>query len=360
MAHEDELLGLVLNLLDRVDHADIPAHLERSLSKGQFEVLQALLAEAVEKLGRILIADLGHLNALLILLQSKALEEVTHVALIGLARTLPGVERRMRLQVLTADSVRHSATEDEAGLEDQRLQILVEESDNTGLVLFDLLELEILWQVHDLRALETERLEQIRLHLLFIDRHEQVGLIDVPKHVMRLRLEVRHEDHRLLDRAEQVPIARLVDADAARARLVREHLDDRILGLVLANDGVVLDEEVLNLAIHVDSDHEVARHGDVDDRRLGLLVQRELAHLLLVILDRVQEHLAISEGSRPALVHDNLLHGALEVALAHQLHHRLGRDVRRADGPPPIIPDGIVDADAEMVRPDAHVLRLNF
>ena len=55
----------MLDSLDRVDHTDIFAHLESCLSKNKFQILQALFAEALKELHRVLEAALSNLDAIL-------------------------------------------------------------------------------------------------------------------------------------------------------------------------------------------------------------------------------------------------------------------------------------------------------
>lgn len=50
VAHQHQLLCLVLDSLYRVDHANILAHLESSLCIDQLQILQAMLSEHLEEL----------------------------------------------------------------------------------------------------------------------------------------------------------------------------------------------------------------------------------------------------------------------------------------------------------------------
>ena len=87
----------MLDGLDRVNHADVLAHLEGSLGVVELDVLKTLLAEALEELHLELETALGDLDAVLEFLESEVLQEVAQVALVRIGRASPRVEIRVRL-----------------------------------------------------------------------------------------------------------------------------------------------------------------------------------------------------------------------------------------------------------------------
>ena len=89
MSHQHKLLSLVLDALDRVDHSDILAHLECCLRVKQLQVLEAVLAEDLKELQLQFLACLGDIDAVLILVQSQALQEIAKMALVCFLITAP-------------------------------------------------------------------------------------------------------------------------------------------------------------------------------------------------------------------------------------------------------------------------------
>lgn len=78
----------------------------------------------------------------------------------------------MGLEVLASDTVTPSMRVNETTFQDEWLKVLVNISDNSGFVLINFLEFQILRQVDDLWARKTEMIVKIRLHLHIVDSHE--------------------------------------------------------------------------------------------------------------------------------------------------------------------------------------------
>ena len=105
MAHEHQRLCLVLDSLDRIDHADVFAHLEGGFGVMELEVLQAVLAQNLKQLNLKLGANLGNINAICILVQGQTLQEVPEMAFVTVLVPSPRVEGRVGLKVLSTDSI---------------------------------------------------------------------------------------------------------------------------------------------------------------------------------------------------------------------------------------------------------------
>lgn len=87
-------------------------------------------------------------------------------------------------------------------------------------------------------------------------------------------------------------MARDVDADALGAGLVWEHLDKRVLTLVLQDEGLVVDQVIAKLARLVDQEEEGVRHSNVRDGRIPV-AEWEPHILLALILDQMEGDFAI-------------------------------------------------------------------
>ena len=142
MANENVLFSFILDGLDRVNHTNVLALLESNLGQLKLNELEALFAEHFEELLGEAIGDSGDLDGFLILVTGQVLKEVTKVALVRVVLTSPLVQIRVSGQVLSSDSIGASVGVDIAILEDDWLHVLVNLSDNTRLLLVDLIKSE--------------------------------------------------------------------------------------------------------------------------------------------------------------------------------------------------------------------------
>lgn len=126
--------------------------------------------------------------------------------------------------------------------------------------------------------------------------------------------------HRVIDWAEQISVASIVNADALCALFVWEHLNDRVLASVFRNKGIVINQIDFELACLVNHEQETISHCDISDR-LVLVSLRESPVVSIGVLNLVKSDLAISKHSCPLLVHDSLLDGSEVVSLANEIHY---------------------------------------
>ena len=151
-------------------------------------------------------------------------------------------------EVLATNAINTRVRIDVAILENYGLHVLVDRGDYTWLLLVDLVEAEIFWQVYDLRALQGQGQVQIGVHLVASHGHEEVLVLNIPHDRLSLGLEVRDHDQALIDWVEHVAVAGRVDANALCTSLVREDLLERVLALVLEDESLVIDQVIAELA----------------------------------------------------------------------------------------------------------------
>lgn len=89
VAHQHQLLRLVLDPLYRIDHAYVLAHLESSLCEDQLQILQTMLSEHLEELDLQFRAGFGNIDAVLVFVQGQALQEVAEMAFVRLLVASP-------------------------------------------------------------------------------------------------------------------------------------------------------------------------------------------------------------------------------------------------------------------------------
>ena len=82
MPHKDKLLTLVLDALNRVDHADVLAHLEGCLCNLELHKLQTLLSKGFKEDLGVSQTSLRYLNTGVIPVDCKVLEEESKMSFI--------------------------------------------------------------------------------------------------------------------------------------------------------------------------------------------------------------------------------------------------------------------------------------
>ena len=83
--------------------------------------------------------------------------------------------------------------------------------------------------MNDSRAIETQWIVQVGLHLLVVHGHEQIGLINIPKHDLGLSGEIWDEDRRVINWVVEVSVTRVVHAHTFGSAFIWENLDDGVL-----------------------------------------------------------------------------------------------------------------------------------
>lgn len=151
----------------------------------------------------------------------------------------------------------------------------------------------------------------------------------------------------------------VVHADALCSGEIWENLDNWVLGLVLADCGIVIDEIIPQLACCVKHDQEVSSHSCGYDRCVLGFAVWELSHLIHIVLELMNQHLAIYYSSSPGLIHDDSLDIAHVISLADHLNMRLSSYIPiGAYWPPSVVPYGIIDAYCNVVRSNVDVMWL--
>ena len=96
------------------------------------------------------------------------------MALICVLETSPAVNVGVSCQILTSDTICLGMRVEEASLKNNGLQILVNIGDNTWLVLLNLIQLQILRQVNNLRSLKRQLNIEVCLHLFLVNSDKDV------------------------------------------------------------------------------------------------------------------------------------------------------------------------------------------
>ena len=248
MADEHILLGLVLDRLDRVDHTDILALLEGDLGKLELNVLQALLTEHFEELMREAISNASYLDGLFVSVTGQVLEEVAKIALVAVVVSTPLVQVRVGGEVLAADAISTRVRVHIAFLEDARLHVAIDLCDHACLWLVNFVKAKELGQVDDLGTFKGERKVQIGVHAVTSNCHKQVLILNIPQYSISLRVEVGNHDQTLVYWVKHVSMTSAINADTLGACLVGEYLLKRVLGGMLENESLVIDQVVAQLA----------------------------------------------------------------------------------------------------------------
>ena len=89
---------------------------------------------------------------------------------------------------------------------------------------------------------------QIRVHLLFGDSSEHVGVVQVPKHVDCFCLEVWDALGCFFDCVQHIAVACVINTDTSCTCSVREDFDERVLPYMFCDEGAIFNKVVQELA----------------------------------------------------------------------------------------------------------------
>lgn len=153
------------------------------------------------------------------------------------------------------------------------------------------------------------------MHAVSSHSNEQILVLNVPKHVISLSLEVRDHDQALVHWVKHISVASAVNADALCSSLVGEHLLERVLTLVLQDEGLIINQVIAQFASRVNKEQEGVSKGYVCDGRVTC-TEREANIRSTLVLNQMKGDFALRQDCRPDVVHDNLLDGAEVLALA--------------------------------------------
>ena len=214
----------------------------------KLNVPQTLLSKSLEELDSKLLSSPGNFDALSVPVECQTLEEVAQMTLVSVALSTPVRHIRVRRQILASDAVSPRMRVNKATLEDDGLEVAIVVGDDTWSLLVDLIEFEILGEMLDLGAFQSQWSVEVCKHLLPINGHEDVLILKVPKKVDSLCLKVGDHHSRVINWVIEHSISRTINTDAPRSRMVREDPFNRILTSILDELRLVLDQIVHEFA----------------------------------------------------------------------------------------------------------------
>lgn len=92
------------------------------------------------------------------------------------------------------------------------------------------------------------------MHAVSSHSNEQVLVLNVPKHVISLSLEVRDHDKALVHRVKHISVASAINTNTLCTSFVGENLRKRVLALVLQNESLIIDQIIAQLASRVNKE----------------------------------------------------------------------------------------------------------